>query len=92
MANKHSNHIGLNKFSFYTLLSMAVLYLIATVLRLIGLATKLVPYLQGVATAIAIGIVGYIAWRYVDGKSTAWKILYVIILLVVLVGIILPLI
>lgn len=92
MANKNSNYIGINKISFYTLLSMAVLYMISSVLKLIGLGTKIIPYLQGLATAVALCIVAFIAWRYVDGKTTAWKVLYFVVLLIVLVGIILPLI
>ncbi|MBE5757853.1 MAG: hypothetical protein E7345_02860 [Clostridiales bacterium] len=93
MANKNSNHtIGINKISFYTLVAMAVLYLISTVLKLFNLALKIIPYLQGIATAIAICILGVLAWRFVDSKPTAWKVLYIIVLLVVIVGVIIPMI
>jgi hypothetical protein len=90
MANK-SNGIGINKISFYTLLSLAVLHMIATVLSLIGIGSTIVGYLQGVATAVALCILAFIAWRYVDSKPTSWKILYFIILLIALAGVILPL-
>ena len=90
MANK-SNGIGINKISFYTLLSLAVLHMIATVLSLIGIGSAIVGYLQGVATAVAQCILAFIAWRYVDSKPTSWKILYFIILLIALAGVILPL-
>ena len=90
MANK-SNGIGINKISFYTLLSLAVLHMIATVLSLIGIGSTIVGYLQGVATAVALCILAFIAWRYVDSKTTAWKVLYFIILLIALAGVILPL-
>ena len=90
MANK-SNGIGINKISFYTLLSLAVLHMIATVLSLIGIGSTIVGYLQGVATAVALCILAFIAWRYVDSKPTSWKVLYFIILLIALAGVILPL-
>lgn len=94
MANKNSSHhtIGINKFSFYTLLSMAVLYMISIVLSFFEWAVKVVSVLQGVATAVALCIVAYIAWRYVANKTISWKILYLLVLLIVLVGIIIPLI
>jgi len=65
--------------------------MIATVLSLIGIGSTIVGYLQGVATAVALCILAFIAWRYVDSKPTSWKILYFIILLIALAGVILPL-
>lgn len=82
---------GLNKISFWTIGAMAILYLIASILTLCGVNSKAVPALQGLATAIAICIVAYLAWKYVKSKPTVWKVLYFVLLLVVLLGIILPL-
>ncbi len=83
---------SLNKISFYTIVAVAVLYLISMVLSLIGVNSALIGALQGFATAIMVGVVTILAWRYVDGKPTVWKVLYIVCLLVVLFGIIIPLI
>ena len=82
---------GLNKISFWCIGAMAVLYLIASILALCGLNLKIVSVLQGLATAIAICIVAFLAWKYVRSKQTVWKVLYFVLLLVVLLGIVLPL-
>lgn len=83
---------GLNKLSFYCIGAIAIFYLIASVLALCGLPATLVAALQGVATALAICIVAYNAWKYVAHKQTVWKVLYFVLLLVVLMGIVIPLI
>ena len=82
---------GLNKISFWTIGAMAILYLVASILALCGVNLKVVQALQGFATAIAICIVAYLAWKYVKSKPTVWKVLYFVLLLVLLVAIILPL-
>ena len=86
-----STGLGLNKFSFWCIGAMAILYLVATILSLCNINSKIVSALQGVATAIAICIVAVLAWRYVRYKQVVWKVLYFVLLLVVLLGIILPL-
>lgn len=83
---------GLNKISFWCIGAMAIFYLIASILSLVGVTSKVIPALQGVATALAICIVATLAWRYVRNKQTVWKVLYVVLLLVVILGIIIPLI
>lgn len=83
---------GLNKLSFYCIGAIAIFYLIASVLALCGVSATLVVALQGVATALAICIVAYNAWKYVAHKQTVWKVLYFVLLLVVLMGIVIPLI
>ena len=87
-----SNAWGINKISFYVLGATAILYLISTVLSFFDLSFKIISCLQGIATAFAICIVAYIAWRYVRNKQSVWKILYVVFLLVVLIGIVIPMI
>ncbi|MGN0961269.1 MAG: hypothetical protein ACI4PF_03620 [Christensenellales bacterium] len=82
---------GINKISFYSIGAVAILYLIASVLALCGLNLKVVSALQGLATAVIISIVAFLAWKYVRSKQTVWKVLYFVLLLVVLLGVILPL-
>ena len=50
-----------------------------------------VGILNGIATAIMIIIVAILAWRYVRAKQMVWKVLYIICLLIVIAGIIVPL-
>ncbi len=82
---------GLNKISFWCIGAMAILYLVASILALCGVNFKVVSVLKDCATALAICIVAVLAWRYVAPKQTVWKVLYVVLLLVVLLGIVLPL-
>ncbi len=83
---------GLNKISFYLLGAVAILYLIGLVLAAID-ATKLataVTILQALATAMMICVVGVLGWKYVRPKQMVWKVLYVMIMLIIVVGIIVP--
>ncbi len=82
---------GLNKVSFWTIVAVTFLYAVALVLSACGVNSKVVSALQGVATAIMIIIVSILAWRYVRPKPFVWKVLYVICLLIVIAGIIVPL-
>ena len=82
---------GLNKISFWCIGAMAILYLVASILALCGVNFKVVSVLKDCATALAICIVAVLAWRYVAPKQTVWKVLYIVLLLVVLLGIGLPL-
>lgn len=82
---------GINKLSFWCIGAMAILYLVSSILSLFNANFKIISALQGVATALAICIVAFLAWKYVRNKQTVWKVLYVVLLLVVLLGIILPL-
>lgn len=82
---------GLNKISFWVVGAIAILYLIASILSLCGASFKAVSVMQGVATAFAICIVAYLAWRYVKPKQMVWKVLWFVFLLVVLLGIVIPL-
>lgn len=84
---------GLNKISFWTIVAVTIIYAISIVLAAIGgdslmTATRI---LQGIATAVMIVIVSILAWRYVRSKPMVWKVLYVICLLIVIAGIIVPL-
>ena len=84
---------GLNKISFWTIVAITILYAVSVVLAAIGgnnLMT-VVGILNGIATAIMIIIVAILAWRYVRAKQMVWKVLYIICLLIVIAGIIVPL-
>ncbi len=83
---------GINKISMWTIVAVAVLYLISMILSLAGVNLKVVSAMQGLATAIMICIVGVLAWRYVAKKPTVWKVLYIVCILVVVAGVIIPLI
>ena len=82
---------GLNKISFYTIGAVAILYLISVILAACGVHSVVIGVLQGLATAIMISIVAFLAWNYVKSKPVVWKVLYLVFLLVVLLGIIIPL-
>lgn len=82
---------GLNKISFWTIVAVTFLYAVSLVLAACNVNLKVVSALQGVATAIMIIIVAILAWRYVRPKPMVWKVLYVICLLIVIAGIIVPL-
>ena len=81
---------SLNKVSLWVIIAGAVLYLVSMILSLVGINFKVVAALQGVATAIMICIVAVLAWRYVAKKQTVWKVLYIVCLLVVIAGVIIP--
>lgn len=82
---------GINKLSMYTIVAVALLYAVSMVLALCGVNLKVISALQGLATAVMICIVAYLAWKYVAKKEPVWKVLYVICLCLVLVGIVIPL-
>lgn len=90
-SNSGSKFWGLNKISFYTVGAIAILYLLAAILSACGLPGKITSALQSLATAVALCIVAFLAWKYVRNKQMVWKVLYFVLLLVVLVGIIIPL-
>ena len=92
-SSKRSSIWGLNKISFWTIVAVTFLYAVSLILSAID-ANKLntaIKALQGIATAIMIIIVAILAWRYVRPKQMVWKVLYIICLLIVIAGIIVPL-
>ena len=82
---------GLNKISFWTIVAVTVLYAIALILSACGINATVINALQGIATAIMIVIVAILAWKYVRSKQMVWKVLYIICLLLVIAGVIVPL-
>lgn len=90
---KSSSGISLNKVSFYTICAVAFLYLLAMIFNLVGVGAlaSVATILQNVATAVVMCIAAVNAWRFVQNKQTVWKVLYILVLLVILVGIVVPL-
>mgnify|MGYP000780592953 CR=1 FL=1 len=88
---KSGSGFSINKASFYLLVATAIVYLVAMILSLCNVNLKIVSALQGVASALMIGVVAYIAWRYIKNKPTVWKVLYIVVLLVILACIVVPL-
>lgn len=87
--------LGLNKISMYTIIVVAVLYVVSTVLSLVplelSLSYKVIGILNGIATAVMITIVSILAWRYVSHKNATWQVIYIICLILVFVGVVIPL-
>lgn len=90
-SNSGNRMWSLNKISFWTIVAVAILYLVGMVLSACGVSLKVVGVLQGIATAIMIAVVTVLAWKFVRNRQMVWKILYILCLLVVLIGIIIPL-
>lgn len=93
-SSKSTTVWSLNKISMYTLVAVAILYVVSLIVSCIKFdaVNVVVRALQGVATAIMIVIVSILAWRYVRNKQAVWKVLYILCLLLVIVGIIIPMI
>ena len=98
MANKSSKSKrsssvwSLNKVSMWILVAAALLYVVAMILSLVGgINFVVISALQNIAMAVMVVIVSILAWRYVRNREAVWKVLYVLCLLLVIAGIIVPL-
>lgn len=91
-----STHISngnwsLSKVSFVIILAVAVLYLISSVFAILGISAGFVTAMQAVCSAAALAVVGFIGWNYVKNrKRDDLKVIYIIALILVLVGIVIP--
>ena len=83
--------MSLNKFSFYVIGSIAILYIVNMILSLVGVGGKIVSVLAGVAAACTIVVCAILAWRFVRGKTMVWKVLYIVFMALVVVGVLVPL-
>lgn len=90
-SKKKTSIWGLNKVSFWVIVAATFLYAVALILSACKVSATAVQVLQNIATAIMVVIVAILAWRYVKPKQMVWKVLYVICLLIVIAGIIIPL-
>lgn len=89
--NENGSKFSLNKFSFYVVASIAILYIVTMILSLVHVGLKVVSILQSVAAACTIIIAAILAWRYVHGKTTIWKVFYFVCMALVIVGVLVPL-
>ncbi len=87
---------GLNKISMYIIIVVAVLYVVTTILSFIpldlALSYKVIGIINGFATAAMITVVSILAWRYVAHKNATWQVIYIICLILVFTGVVIPLI
>ena len=92
MSENENNGLSLNKFSFYVIGAIAILYIVTMILSLVKIhSTKIIPILSGVAAACTIIIAAILAWRYARRKTTGWKVLYLVFMALVIVGVMVPL-
>ena len=77
----------LNKFSFYVIGAIAILYVVTMILSLVHIRNvKIIPILSAVAAACTIIIVSILAWRFVKNKTMVWKVLYFVFMALVMFG------
>ena len=97
-SNKNSggNGLSLNKISFWLIVATAALYLTAAILSALSgvINAKVSMYItyvaMGIAEALTVCVVAILGWRHIRNKGVAWIILYVLVLIVIAVGIVLP--
>ena len=81
---------GVNKISFWLMVAAAVVLLIGMVFKFIPSVSAVAGWLLSIVTAAMTCVVAVLAFRYVRNKPIVWIVLYVVVLLVVLAGIIIP--
>ena len=92
MPENENNGLSLNKFSFYVIGAIAILYIVTMILSLVNVhSTKIIPILSSIAAACTIIIASILAWRFVRHKTKVWKILYLVFMALVIVGVMVPL-
>lgn len=84
---------SLRKVAFWSIVVIAIMYLVAQVMRWIS-ADKLAniaDWIGWVAEVVALAIVAILAGDYVrDKHQTVWTVLYILVLLIAVVFIVLP--
>ncbi len=90
MAKKSSTTVSVNKIAFWLLVVAAIAYLVNLILSIVGVNSSIVSWIASAAAALMVCVSAVLAWRYVRNKPTVWIVLYVIIILVVLAGLVLP--
>ena len=94
--SKKTSVWSLNKVSFWLIVATAVLYLTAALLAALSsvidatISKAVTHAAMAIAEALTVCVVGILGWRYVRNKGTAWIVLYIVVLIVILVGIVLP--
>ena len=85
-----NNSSWLSKLAFWTIVAVTLLYATSIILSACGIVSWVVSALQSVATGLLILIAALLGWNHVKFKSVAWKILYIICLVVVIAGVVVP--
>lgn len=86
-----SEHWSLAKVAFVIIIAVAVLYLVNSLLAILGIGAGFVTALQAVCSAAALAVVGFVGWGYVKNRKNGnLQVLYFIALVLVLVGIVIP--
>ena len=93
--NNNNNNNGprwwsLNKISFWLMVAAAIILLVGMILKFIPGASAAAGWLLSVVTAFMVCVVAVLAYRFIRKKPTVWLVLYIVVLLVVLVGIVIP--
>ena len=87
------NEGGLRKVAFWSIVIIALMYLVAQLFRWInagGLA-NIADWIGWAAGIVSLAIVAILAWDYVRAKrQMVWTVLYLLILLIAVVFIVLP--
>ena len=96
MANKNNKKNdgprwpSVNKLSFWLIVAAAILLLVAIVFKFIPAVSAAAGWMLSVVTAAMTCVVAVLAYRYIRNKPTVWLVLYIVVLLVVLAGIVIP--
>jgi len=85
-----NNNLNMNKISFWTIVVLAAVFLVSIILSFLPRVSAILWWVLACAEVIAVLVVAVLAWRHVSHDKPAMKVLYVVALLVVLVGIIIP--
>ncbi len=88
--NISSTKWSLAKVAFVIIFAVAVLYLINSFFAIFGVGFKIIATMQAVCSALALALVGFVGWDYVKNKQDNIRVAYVVAMVVVLVGIIIP--
>lgn len=82
----------LNKWSFWTICSIAFLCLLTMIFNFCNFkhVNVVVSALQSIALGIALILISFYAWRYVEKKQVVWKVLYFMVVIIALVCVIIP--
>lgn len=89
-SSSNKSTISLSKVAFWTIVAAAILYLVGIICSFIPGVGVVVKVFTAIASAVMVVIAAIVAWKYVKNKQIVWKILYIVCLLVVIVGIIIP--
>jgi hypothetical protein len=92
MSKKSETGISLKTLGFYTFVVVAIVYLIGAILNLIGQGAWFIKVAHTITIIGFSAITAIVAWRFVAHRDFAWKLIYFLAVVVVIVGVVLNLI